>query len=446
MREAILAAVTTLFLHIPSAALDLKPCRISGIAARCGAFEVPENRAKAGGRVLQLNLILLPARAKARSAVFVLHGGPGAPATDLAGPFSEGLEAARANQDLVFVDQRGSGHLNGLRCTAFSEPDDQRLFPPDKVRACRDELLLRADLTQYNTANSVEDLDALRLALGYEKIKLYGLSYGTRLAQAYLAMHAERVDGVVLVAAAPLNFSIFNGLSEGIDSSLNRVFVHCRDDADCKGRFPQLASDFEALRRRLSEEPGSGFDARALELGILFELYDSSKALRLPGLIHRAQLGMVAPLAATFHSARRDLFQQISVGLHLSIQCSEDLPFAGPEKGTGIAATLRDEYSICNEWPLADFPLGLRNPRQSSVPALIVVGEFDPVTPPACARQVAAAFRKGRVLVVPGGGHFVSDAQGCTARAIDSFLANGSISPEVVRCIETLGSADSRSH
>jgi len=174
--------------------LSLSPCNLPGVSgpARCGTYEVFEDRAAKSGRKIKLHLVVLSAtdHAPASDAVFVFHGGPGAPATDLvyeAAGFGP-LGGLRNSHDLVFVDQRGTGSSNGLHCDIGDDPEDLQvffgeLFPVEKIRACRQKLEAVADLRLYTTAIAMDDLDEIRAALGYEKIDLVGSSYGTIAAQ-----------------------------------------------------------------------------------------------------------------------------------------------------------------------------------------------------------------------------------------------------------------------
>jgi len=125
----------------------------------------------------------------------------------------------------------------------------------------------------------------------------------------------------------------------------------------------------------------------------------------------------------------------MSLGPHFSIICSEDLPLAGAGARSGFGAQLQDEYGFCEDWPRADFPKAFRRPAQAETPALLISGEFDPVTPPASAREMARGLANSRVIVVPGSAHSAADPQGCVNRAISSFFEQGSPDAEALGCI-----------
>lgn len=169
-----------------------KPCadaRLAG-AARCGMVRVPEDRSRGGGRSIDLRVMVLPATGPRRfPPLFDINGGPGLPASTSAGFYLTAGTGYRAGRDIVLVDQRGTGGSNPLYCPELSAPETayRPLYPEAAVATCRKRLELKADLTRYGTADAVADLDAVRAALGYERVDLFGLSYGTTVALRYLA-------------------------------------------------------------------------------------------------------------------------------------------------------------------------------------------------------------------------------------------------------------------
>src|SRR5512141_1884963 len=175
----------------PARTIALADCRLPKlpVAAQCGTFEVPENRDRPRGRRINLAIAVLPANALNPRAdpLFIVAGGPGQAASYL-GPFAASLTGVRRDRDIVLVDQRGTGRSSPLTCAAF-KPDDR-----PKAAACAKELAAQGvDAAQYTTAAWVADLDAVRAALGYARVNLWGGSYGTRVAQEYLRRHPSRV-------------------------------------------------------------------------------------------------------------------------------------------------------------------------------------------------------------------------------------------------------------
>lgn len=184
----------------------LTPCRPAGVneSVLCGTVTVPESRAVADGRTIALNVVVLPSLSKEKKEpLFELAGGPGIAATSSAALYASELRAYRQHRDVVLVDQRGTGKSNGLHCRDDESRRTGEMYPRGYVERCRDELQRNADLAAYTTDAAADDLDAVRAALGYDRIHLLGLSYGTRLALVYARRHPDGVASLVLAGATP---------------------------------------------------------------------------------------------------------------------------------------------------------------------------------------------------------------------------------------------------
>jgi pimeloyl-ACP methyl ester carboxylesterase len=208
MRSQVPALVAWIFCSAIGAAsadepLRLADCRLEStvaggsVAARCGHYRVRENRDDPHdnvGKELQLHVAIIPAlRLKpAADPLFILSGGPGQAASDFYLSVAPAFSRIRRDRDLVLIDQRGTGRSNALQCTM---PDDTGAFDPQKVQAAVRECLasLPGDPRYYTTSIAVRDLDDVRAALGYRKVNLYGISYGTRVAQHYMRRYPDRV-------------------------------------------------------------------------------------------------------------------------------------------------------------------------------------------------------------------------------------------------------------
>jgi pimeloyl-ACP methyl ester carboxylesterase len=192
--------------------VSLNPCGDS--QGLCGTYEVFENRAAQSGRKIALHVLILPARAEkpASDPVFGFAGGPGQSAAE-AFPLVTAMVALRQTHDLVLIDQRGTGKSNPLPCP-IDMKDAQLLLSGTGGSAvkdlpgCRKELEARADLTQYTTSNSADDVDDVREALGLDKIDVLGGSYGTLAALVYVRRHGEHVRSMVLEGVVPPDYRL----------------------------------------------------------------------------------------------------------------------------------------------------------------------------------------------------------------------------------------------
>src|SRR5689334_3451530 len=191
--------------------LVLTDCAIQGYpgSAKCGTYEVYENRATKSGRKISLKIVLLQATGDKREPdPFVYFaGGPGSAATEDAGGIAQAFPQILAHRDMLFVDQRGTGGSHPLDCKFYDPADLQTylgyFFPLDDIRKCRAELEANSDLKLYTTTIAADDMDEVRTALGYERLNLFGGSYGTRAALTYLKRHPQHVRTALLHGVSP---------------------------------------------------------------------------------------------------------------------------------------------------------------------------------------------------------------------------------------------------
>ena len=181
----------------------LRPCRLPGIGKEvlCGKLTVFENGENRTGRTIDLNIVVLPAFDQKNKAepLFDLAGGPGAASTPAADFYAGPGKDYRRRHDVVLVDQRGTGQSNRLAIPEEKTPSHylREMYPVDYVREMRHALEQRADLTKYTTSIAMDDLDDVRAWLGYDKINLFGTSYGTRAALVYMRQHPEHVRSAI---------------------------------------------------------------------------------------------------------------------------------------------------------------------------------------------------------------------------------------------------------
>ena len=442
-------------------ALALQPCAVpSGaqhIAAECGTLTVPENRSIKGGRTIEIAFAVLRSSAPGtRRALFMFTGGPGQPGTSMAGTATGWAGPVRADQDIVLIDQRGTGLSNPLNCPrrAASNPAAAfgHVYDPEWVKACRAGLEAQADLTQYTTINAVEDTEEIRQRLGYEKIALFGVSYGTRMAQAYLRAHPDKVSAVVIDGVVPFEGSGPLTYAKSMQQSLERVFAACAGIPECSSTSPRPAADFAALVDKVRAAPvettvksASGevvkvkMNAGDLLYAIRGMLYNAPWQM-LEMVHHAAETGDVSPIAQRYLDRQARIEGTQTLGLHFSVLCPEDVNVATEQdivkatSGTFLGRYLFDEYrGACSLWPRSEDARVDRSPVTARVPVLLVSGFLDPVTPPELAERVAQSLPLSRTIVVPMNGH--GSASGCPRAAALHLLTKGTFEgmPEVCK-------------
>jgi len=436
----------------------LSECRLGDVPARCASFEVPENPDAPEVRTLSLSVAVVPARDPAdRPPVVLLAGGPGQGSQGAYGPLvPSGLDALREHHDLVFLDQRGTGESHALRCEdtqvldlkdAVSERVDG-----DRLEACRDGQ--DADLTQYTTARALDDLAHVLDQLGYAKAHLVGGSYGTRVALTFARAYPERTASIVIDGVAPPDFTLPVSFAMDAEAALQAMIDDCADDVACAAAFPDLEADVRALATRPASEvtvahPRTGapetleLSGRALAAGMRGMLYAPELAALLPLSITAASDGDFGPLIAQAALFGDGVGGSLSEGMFLSVICSEDVPYvtedlaaeetAGTMLGMMFVEHLR---ASCAHWVRGPIPEGFREPVHSDVPALVLSGELDPVTPPRWGEHALQTLPNGRHVVVPGAGHGIVSLP-CAGEVLAEFFETGDAAAVDASCLES---------
>lgn len=454
----------------PAATISLTPCEVPGARqgtkerVRCGSFEVFEDREHKRGRRIVLKIVVFPATGqdKKPDPLFYIPGGPGSSATEDAPYVAQEFAKIREHRDLVFVDQRGTGGSNPLNCEFF-KPADLRsyfgeYFPLADVRTCREQLEPKADLKLYTTTIAADDLDDVRAALGYERINVIGGSYGTRAAQVYLKLHSRRVRAVILHGVSPTNQFMPRDFPGHTERALNGVIAECAADDACRSAFPNLAAEVKSVLERLLRGPVEvelkrdetvhvSLSRDLVAEAIRYFLYQPSGASRIPLFIHLAAQGNFRPLGEAALDFRRQIVATGSNGMYLSVTCAEDLPLIKPGEGerNGLNTflgdyRLRQQRAACALWPRGKIPNNYAEPTRSDVPALILTGQWDPVTPPIYGDTAAKYLSHSLHVIVPHGGHGFNGLSGsdCINSLIVSFVERGTTTGLDTSCVNSI--------
>ena len=440
----------------------LAACRLPGVesVAQCGKYEVWEDRAARAGRRIPINIAVIPARMRSPEPdpVFVFAGGPGQGAVSLAATVMPLFTKLNDTRDVVLVDQRGTGESNPLDCEDEDAPV-QSLFedtlPGDVVRKCL--AGLDADPRQYITSIAVEDFDEVRAALGYGKIDIWAGSYGTRAALEYVRRHAAHVRAMVLDGVAPATMKMPLSFVADGEAALGKLVAGCEEQAPCRRAYPRLGATIRSLRAGFArrpervdiEDPRTGeqetirVTQNVFLSGLFRPLYVAELASLLPYGVQAASRGDFNPLLAQNLEFADDVAENLSLGMHLSVICSEDVPritardLAAAEHSFFGRALVDDYIAACRIWPHGSVPADYYDPVRSDVPALLLSGGIDPATPPHYAEQVAATLPNAVQLVAPQVGHGVSE-RGCAPRLIEAFVRQGNARTLDGKCLERI--------
>lgn len=430
--------------------VTLQSCSLPGVerSARCGTIEVLENPDHPGSRKLEIRFVVIPATKghALPDPIVPLLGGPGESAIDAAEWSTHRLEPMLNDRDLLLVDERGTGQSGALRCHFFS-PDNpaaslQNLFPLASVETCAKDLAMHADLTQYSYRRFVDDLEQVRRTLGYGPLNLFAGSYGTRAAQVFVRTYPGSIRTIYLGSVVPIDIAIPLPDAKAAQWTMERTFAACEAEGPCRSAFPRVRDEFSQIMERLASArvsvnvPGHAGTV-TLSQGRVAEwfrslLYRPSSAARLPWLIDRANKGDWAPIVKGILDDARDVDNDLSLGLLLSITCSEDLPFV--REGEVAAATrntflgdwrLRQQQAACKAWPRSDAPASYRELIQTQVPTMFVSGDTDGGTPPWFTAHAAPGFRNRVEVTMTNRGH--TEWEPCVETLYQRFLNQGSV-------------------
>jgi pimeloyl-ACP methyl ester carboxylesterase len=362
------------------------------------------------------------------------------------------------SRDVVFLDQRGTGKSNPLNCDDDSQPL-QALFedalPERLVTRCLAEL--DADPRQYVTTVAMQDLEEVRAALGYPRMNFWGGSYGTRAALEYLRRHPDRVRTMVLDGVAPATMKLPLSFATDGDAALKGLFDACEGEPLCRKVYPDLRVMIQSLRAQLVRRPSRAtiMDPRTGERadiqvnenvllsGLFRPLYVAELASLLPLGVAAAANGDFNPLLAQNLELADDIAENLSVGMHLSVICSEDVPRIGPADLAAAGrsffgrALVDDFLRACAIWPRGKVPEDYHTPVRSEVPALIFSGGIDPATPPRHGEEAARTLPNAKHIVAPHLGHGVS-LHGCAPRLIERFVRAGSAAEIDGQCLQRI--------
>jgi pimeloyl-ACP methyl ester carboxylesterase len=426
-----------------------RACRIEGVSTevQCGSISRPLDPAQPQGRRIDVHFVVVPAlaRNKQPDPMVLLAGGPGQSAISVAGLVMPRLSRLNYRRDLVFIDQRGTGRSAPLDCRDESPQTLKEALEPGRRERVLDECRQRlqslpyGDLRQFTTVIAMQDLDAVRQALGVQRWNLLGVSYGTRAALDYQRQFPQHVRRSILDGVAPPDMVLPVSFSQDGQAALDAVFSQCEADAACRTRYPSLRADWQALLRSLprtvtlqhpvtlrSEEVT--MTRETLMSAVRPPLYSPMAASALPQALHEASQGRFNALSALsgLTSGGSDA-GRLYTGMHFSVICAEDAPRLGSSTdapGSDFGSLDRDQYArICKAWPRGEVPAAFYTLPAAQHPVLLLSGGADPATPPRHGARVAKALgAQARHVVVPQAGHGVALSLSCMQDVLFRFV------------------------
>lgn len=445
------------------------PCSLSSpmsrdsLEAQCATFQVPEDHSKPDGRKIALNVAWLQPTSNGETMpdpVFFLAGGPGQAAVATFPPLNPVFKEVRKRRSVILVDQRGTGKSNLLSCAPPEGDEDAFDLSADAMQAqavkCVEDLSKNADLRFYTTTDAIADLDAVRQAIGAAQLNLVGVSYGTRVAQQYAMRHPAATRSIVLDSVVPNTLELGNIFARNLDDALALQFALCSKDPLCKDKLGDPRAELDKLLTTLRTAPpvvnyrdASSGEAmqgtlRAETVAGLVRMYAYMPLASslLPKLIHEANAGRYDGLMALSKMMSGDMKDAMAMGMQLSVVCSEDSGsmVAREEDKDTVLGNLMPEgmAAMCKAWPKGQAPADFHKALATNVPALVLEGEFDPVTPPRYGEEVVKTLPNGRLFVLKGQGHSVLGA-GCMPKLFAQFIEKADAKALDGKCLDSLG-------
>ncbi len=444
-----------------AAPLALHTCRLSGLEhdALCGTLRRPLDPAHPEGTTIGVQVAVLPAlaRQKLPDPVFFFAGGPGQSAIGLAGTIEHLMPRIGARRDLVLIDQRGTGHSAPLQCDSLSQEQGlanvfdrgAQLAELDTCRAALQKLPW-GDLRFYTTTIAMADADAVRAALGAERVNIVGVSYGTRAGLEYLRAYPQHVRRVVIDGVAPPDMTLPESFDVDIQAAIDKLIRDCADDKACARAHPAFGETWRRLLASLPravdvDDPLTGrpvhvtMSRDALDSLVHPALYTPALGAMLPHAIEEAAAGRFGVLMALGTGQGAQSPADISTGMHFSVVCSEDAPRLPMLAASAVEGPQETFYrNACAHWPRGDVPAAFYTIPRAAVPVLLLSGGIDPVTPPRHAERVARALGPmAREVVIANNGHganslpcmrdavfhFLDEATDAAAQAVDMTCA-----------------------
>lgn len=420
-------------------AIDFQPFTLTSwdgrtAAAELGYLPVPERRDGGTGREIEIAVLRLPSTAAVPGPPIVyLAGGPGGSGiTSAAGLQFDAFLALRAIGDVIAIDQRGTGRSRPalecgerLRLPAEQRITEEALFEEFRIQLARCQRTWErrgVDPAGYTTVESADDLEALRTALGVDRISLWAGSYGTHLALATLRRHPEAIERAILMGVEGPDHTL--KLPARVDRTLRKLSRLVARSPEVGSEVPDLVQLLRDLTGRLARDPlfastvdpvGGGpvqvaIDDLFVRLAAAAAMGDREDMASLPALLRLLDERIVPEEVAAAAMALRRL--EVTPLMRWTMDCASGVSERRWAKilrqedrfvlGRSLDLTIPD---VCDAVDVPDLGQEFRSRLRSDVPTLFVSGDLDGRTPPANAREIAKGFDDATHVTLRLGSH-----------------------------------------
>jgi pimeloyl-ACP methyl ester carboxylesterase/predicted small lipoprotein YifL len=404
-------------------------------AAECGTLVVPENWDKADSRLIALPVVRIPASGSSPAEpVFFLNGGPGSPNIVWAPP-----AWILKNHDVVLVGYRGVEGTVTLDCPEVNRlvkahygkgflGEQTRAEIAPAIKQCAEKFQKEnVDLSGYTIPGVVEDLEAARAAFGYERVNLYSLSYGTRVAQIYAYMRPDRLHRLVLIGVNTPGHFIWNRAD--FDGILKHISELCAKDATCSSRTKDFAQTMYDINHNMPErwlfftiDPSTirvgahGMFFSNTTMPLVFDAYLAAGEGDPSGLAMMNLIAMLMP----FDPVLGDQFNKGGSADLDKYQGVESINLGDSIMGAPLSEAV---WPMALAWPVKLIPQDLRELQETDVEMLLVNGVVDFSTPPGAVDEAKSHFHRAQSVLLPEFSH-VGDVSSQQPAAFERLITS----------------------
>lgn len=397
---------------------------------KCGFVKVPRNWDTKSRATTEIGYLVIRSKSanKKQDPVVFLQGGPGGSVLSLADVYSQ--LSLDADRDFILYDQRGIGfseelcpdlNLQLLEIMALDLSIDEEITELKKrINSCTD--YLKTDNRQFSTATNAKDLEALRRHLGYKKLNLFGGSYGTRIGLRYMQFYPNKVRSAVLSGLFPPEIRMYDHLFSNFNTALNQVFDTCANDINCNTTYPNLKAEFLNIYANLKTNPiniklnGERFILNQQDVLLFMHqmLYSDSTIERIPEFIKALKEKNKSYINRTI-SGFIPRVTLINLGVYYAVMTADEGRFNNQSKvnadhkdllfANADLSLFSADPEVIKIWPSVSVKYNPMAAIKSTIPTLLISGDFDPVTPPNNAAIVAQSLSKSQNFVFKNNGH-----------------------------------------
>lgn len=414
---------------------------------KCGYIKVPRNWNDKDSKTTSIGYLVIASKSKTKKSdpVIFLQGGPGGEVLNLSDVYSQ--LSIDSERDFILFDQRGIGFSEAL-CPDLSL-ELQRIMALDlsineeidelkkSIIDCKD--FLNADNRQFSTNTNVKDLEALRKHLGYNKINLFGGSYGTRLGLKYMEEYPQNVRCSILSGLFPPEIRMYEYIFSNYFRALTKVFKSCKDDNKCNTIYPGIENEFLAIYNKLNIKPVTiqinkkPFVINQQDFLLLIHqmLYNSNLIDNIPSFIYSLKRKDYSNISALIKQLLPRL-SAINLAVYYSVMTADEGGFENKKmlitdsNNTPIATNGLSLFSadpeIIESWPSKEIDVDFISKTVVNTPTLLISGDFDPVTPPGNAIKIQERLANSQHFIFDNEGHVPLNS--CFFKIAKQFLDN----------------------